>query len=329
MNKKAFVTGGTGFLGINLIERLVTDGWDVTALCRPTSDTTYLKRFPIQIAEGSIEHKASLEKTMPMNLDAVFHIAGDTNIWKKNNVRQRQTNVDGTRYMVEVALQKRAACFIHTSSISAWGPVRVPGLINEETPQQGGTSFVNYEKTKWAGEHEVLKAAQQGMKVVVLNPGSVVGPYDKNTWGRSFFLIQKGELPFVPSGGTCFVHVHEVVKAHIAAVERGQIGHNYILGGINGSFPEFFNEIARLLGKKPPLVASPSVFKLVGGLMGAIGSLTNKEPVITPELAEMSSRKGFHFSSEKAKRELGLQDIPISTCIADNYRWLVQERLLP
>lgn len=76
-----------------------------------------------------------------MHLDAVFHLAGDTNIWQKNNVRQTQTNVEGTRTMVEVALEKKATCFIHTSTIGDWGCVQ--GLITEETPQQGNTSFVN------------------------------------------------------------------------------------------------------------------------------------------------------------------------------------------
>lgn len=326
MKKNAFVTGGTGFLGINLIEQLLTDGWQVTALHRPNADLTYLKRFRVALIEGAIDDKASLEKAMPVNLDAVFHVAGDTNMWKKHNERQTRCNVAGTRNLVEVAINKKARCFIHTSSISAWGPVS--GLIDEQTPQQGSTSLVNYEKTKWAGEQEALKAMQSGMKVVVMNPATIVGPYDKNTWGRAFFSLLKGEVPLTPSGNTSIVHVHEVVKAHIASVDKGQNGHNYILGGINSSFPEFFGEIAALLGKKLPTIASPGLFKGLATLLEFGARFTQKEPPVTPELAEITSRKDYRFSSEKAQRELGLCNIPIKTCVNDNYQWLINEGLL-
>ena len=79
MAQSAFVTGGTGFIGINLIERLVNQGWNVTALHRATSDLTYLKRFPIELAEGTITDKDSLERSIPERTDVVFHVAGDTN----------------------------------------------------------------------------------------------------------------------------------------------------------------------------------------------------------------------------------------------------------
>lgn len=326
MSKTAFVTGGTGFLGINLIEQLLNDAWNVTALYRPGSNTTYLKRFPVSFVEGSVEDKRSLENGMPADLDAVFHVAGDTNIWKPNNNRQTQCNVAGTRNMIDVALAKKARCFIHTSSISAWGPAH--GLIDEQTPQLGSTSFVNYERTKWAGEQEVLKATQSDMKVVVLNPATIVGPYDKNTWGRAFFALLDGNMPLTPPGNTSIIHVHEVVKAHIAAVAKGQHGHNYILGGINSSFPDFFGEMAALVGKKLPTVASPTVFKGLAKLLEFGARFTQKEPPVTPELAEISSRKDYRFSSEKARRELDLRDVPVKTCVNDNYQWLISEGLL-
>ena len=102
MSKTAFVTGGTGFLGINLIRTLCEDNWSVTALHRPTSNLKYIKDLPIQLVEASITDKASLEKAIPENTEVVFHLAGDTNMWSKNNARQTTINVDGTKNMIDI-----------------------------------------------------------------------------------------------------------------------------------------------------------------------------------------------------------------------------------
>ncbi len=326
MKKTAFVTGGTGFLGTNLIEKLVSEGWDVTALHRPTSNLKYIKPLTIKLVEGDIQDKALLEKVIPMNLDAVFHVAGDVSAWKKLNAAQTLTNVNGSRNMVEVAAAKKAKCFVHTSSISAWG--KVQGLTNEETPQQGEVSWSNYEKTKWQGEQEALKGVDLGMKVVVMNPAIILGRYDKDSWGQAFIALHKSELPFVASGCSCFIHVQEVVKAHIAAVEKGQNGHKYILGGENVSFPVFMGEVAHVLGKKPPKIISSFLFKGIGWLSGMIANITNKPPLISPEIAEGITRQDYRFSSEKAQRELDLKIIPFKVGVKDCYDWLRQEGFL-
>jgi nucleoside-diphosphate-sugar epimerase len=212
MTQTAFVTGGTGFIGINLIELLVREGWKVTALHRPTSELKYLKRFPIDLAEGSITDRDSLEEAIPKNTDVVFHVAGDTNFWSKRNAQQSRNNIDGTRNMVEVAASKGVGAFIHTSSVSAWG--RVKGTVTEETPLEGRKSWINYERTKHLGELEALKGVERGMKVVVLNPGGVAGPYDANTWGQLFFMLRDKALPAASPGTTTISHVHDIVAAH-------------------------------------------------------------------------------------------------------------------
>jgi len=326
MNQKAFVTGGNGFIGLNLIEQLLANGWSVTALHRRNSNLTYLKRFNVRLVEGAVQDKLALQRVMPDNIDAIFHVAGDTNYWKRNNALQTQVNVIGTRNIVEIASKKRAKCLIHTSSVSAWGDAQ--GLINEQTPQQGNKSFVNYEKSKWAGEQEALKGVQLGLKVVVLNPGSVVGPYDKNTWAKTFFAIKNGELPLMPPGNTCVAHVSEVVRAHIAAVEKGKNGQHYILGGINTSFAAFITEVAKCLDKKPPVVGNPMLTKILGWALGTVGNITGKTPLLTSELAAMTSRMDYRFSSDLAKKELGFQDVPVEICVRDCYDWLKKEGLV-
>ena len=107
-NKTAFVTGGTGFIGLNLVEHLTQTGWEVVALHRPNSRLTYLQKYPVRLVEGAIEDAQSLNRVLPANVDAVFHVAGDVSLWSGHRERQWRTNVEGTRNMVAVALAKQA-----------------------------------------------------------------------------------------------------------------------------------------------------------------------------------------------------------------------------
>ncbi len=97
MQKTAFITGGTGFLGTNLIKALCATGWKITALHRKTSTLKYIKDFPIDLIEGSITDKASLVRAMPENTAVVFHVAGDTSAWSKKNDQQTAIHVKGTQ----------------------------------------------------------------------------------------------------------------------------------------------------------------------------------------------------------------------------------------
>src|ERR1700731_4787644 len=106
MSRAAFVTGGTGFVGLNLVRQLMAEGWDVTALHRPASDLNFLNRFRPRLAVGAITDEASLIASIPDRTDTVFHVAGNTNMWRRRNAEQAQDNVEGTRNIVEAAIAK-------------------------------------------------------------------------------------------------------------------------------------------------------------------------------------------------------------------------------
>src|SRR5437764_8115726 len=151
----AFVTGGTGFLGLNLVEQLMRAGWRVVALHRAQSKLTYLQRFAVELVEGAVEDRVSLERAVPSGVDAVFHVAADVSFWSRNNLRQTRCNVDGTRNMVAVALARGARKFIHTSTSGVYGLQRQP--FDETAPKLGRDSWVNYMRTTAQAEEEVLR----------------------------------------------------------------------------------------------------------------------------------------------------------------------------
>jgi dihydroflavonol-4-reductase len=151
----AFVTGGAGFLGLNLIEQLMAAGWQVTAVHRATSDLSEITRFPVHLVEGDVTDPGSLRRAMPQAVDAVFHMAADTSVWSRHDNRQTRTNVDGTRNMVEAALAAGARRFVHASTWNVYGLEQ--GEIRETSPQLGATSRINYNRTKFLAEEEVRK----------------------------------------------------------------------------------------------------------------------------------------------------------------------------
>ena len=335
MAPHAFVTGGTGFIGINLIHQLVERSWEVTALHRPTSDLSWLRDLPITFRQGSITDPGSLRAAMPEAPDAVFHLAGSTNMWAAKNEWQRKVNVEGTAITLETASEKNAHCFIHTSSVAAWGDM--DGLIDEETPQRGKDSWVNYESTKHEGELIARDYAGRysnpstSMKVVILNPSSVVGPYDTNNWGRLFTALPAGELPAITDGHVSIAHVREVAKAHIESVERGHNGEHYILGGENCLFSDFIRAIGEVTGvpeKDLPPRMPGFLLRLIGRLSDWKSRFTGNEPDMTPELAKLMTRSNVRFSSKKAQRELGYRIPPMTKSVRDCYEWLKKEGIL-
>lgn len=325
---KAFVTGGTGFLGLNVIQQLLEKGWQVIALHRPNSNISDLANLDVTLVEGSLTDITSLQKIVPKDLDAIFHIAGDTNMWSRNNERQFQANVVGTQNLVEVALENKVGRFIHTSSISAYG--FHDSIITEQDTSTAMQSGVNYLKTKFLGEKVVKDAVKlRGLNAVVLNPCAIIGPYDRHNWSQLFTMIQNGSLPGVPPGEGSYCHVKEVAAAHIIAFEKGKNGENYILAGTDCAFLEVVTKIGKLVNQPTADKTVPKLaLKIVGYVSYWWSLITNKEPTMTPEKATMVSKRVV-ASSNKAVTELGYVDnIAIDVMLEDCYVWMKSERLL-
>src|ERR671918_1216937 len=227
--RRAFVTGGTGFVGLNLIEQLTAAGWRVTALHRRTSDLGEIRRFAVDLVEGDLTVPESLRGAIPQSVDAVFHLAADTSVWARHDERQRRINQGGTRNLVEAALVSGARRLVHTSTWNVYGLEQ--GEISETSPQLGATSWINYNRTKLLAEEEVRAGIARGLAAVIINPAHVLGRYDWRGWARLIIAAHERWLPGVPPGAGTFCHAEAVARAQIAAAERGRIGQNYLLGG--------------------------------------------------------------------------------------------------
>jgi dihydroflavonol-4-reductase len=319
--KHAFVTGGTGFLGVNLIEQLRKDGWDVTAIYRDDSKTAFLKELGVNLIPGTIDDEKTLIDAMPKEVDAVFHVAADVSFWRANNARQTRTNVDGTKNVVNAALKKKAKRFIHTSSIAAYGTHKQP--VTEQTRQTGQSSNINYLRTKALAEMEVRQAIKAGLDAVILNPANIVGPHDSHNWGRLFQVVRDKQLPGIPPGNGSFAHSIEVARAHITAVEKGKTGENYLLGGPAASYRDCFEAVSKILGIEIEAnITSPVVLKTVAVFSDFVSMFTHKYPTLTPEMAEILCGN-ITCKSDKAEKELNYKVTSLDQMFQDCFDWLV------
>jgi dihydroflavonol-4-reductase len=324
--KTAFVTGATGFLGLNLVDHLTAIGWQVVALHRASSDLTYLKRFSPRLAEGTIENLDSLERALPEGIDVVFHVAGDVSFWSRHRARQTKTNVDGTRNVVAVT-RKRGAKLVHTSTTSVYG--FPSGPIDETAPHLGRDSWFHYMHTKTLAEEEVREGIAGGLQAVLLNPANIIGAYDRHNWARLILLAVEGRLPSIPPGRGSFCHAAEVARAHVAAAERGHTGENYILAGADASFADVIRTIGELVGRKVPgRVARARFLRNASRVLGWISLMTRREPILTPESAAFLCAD-LTCKSDKAVRELGYRPASLRTMLEDCHRWLIAEHILP
>jgi len=322
----AFVTGATGFVGLNLIAQLVELGWHVVALHRSQSTLTYLKRFPVQLVEGRIEEPAALAVAMPERIDTVFHLAADVSFWARHRDRQTKTNVEGTRNLVEAALKRGVRKLVYTSTTSVYG--FQPRVFDETAPHLGKNSWFHYMHTKALAEEEVRAGIARGLDAVLLNPANIIGPYDFHNWSRLIRLAAAGKLSRVPPGRASFCHVAEVARAHIVAADRGRVGENYILGGADASYAEAVALIGEILHQRlQARPVRPRVLRAVGRVLGWVASITRKEPMVTPESAAFLSAD-LICRSDKAIRELGYQPIPLRKMLEDCCQWMTAEGLL-
>jgi nucleoside-diphosphate-sugar epimerase len=185
----AFVTGATGFLGQNLVERLVAAGWKVTAFHRPGAALGVLRQLPVELAAGELLETRALLAAMPKAVDAVFHLAGDTSMWRGHRVRQARANVEGTRNALAAAFGASARRFVH---VSTWATYDLSqGTVDESTPQTGSKSKIPYVKTKYLAELLVRAAGERGLDTVIVNPAHIVGRYDRHNWARLIVMAAR------------------------------------------------------------------------------------------------------------------------------------------
>jgi len=327
MSLTAFVTGGTGFVGMNLVRELSRQGWRATLLVREQSPTAVLEGLDIELCRGDLVDAESVAAAMPRNVDCVYHVAASTNVWSGRNEEQTRTNVAGTANVIDAAVRAGARRLVYTSTFVVWG--FHAGVIDERSEPIARDGWINYIRTKRLAERQVKDAAAAGrLDATICNPAHVLGPGDRHNWARLILMIARGRLPGAPPGGGNFADVREVARAHVAAYHRGGTGQNYLLGGEPAMFMDVVRMAGEILGRRVPSRPSPAWLLRAAARIGATwAALSGREPDLTPEGAAMVSAR-TRCDSSRAIRELGYRFTPVRTLVQDTCNWLRAEGLL-
>jgi dihydroflavonol-4-reductase len=310
------------------VHHLVARGDPVRVLKRRRTPLDILKGLPVEFVEGDVTDPESLRRAS-QGVEGVYHVAGLVSYWRPRRAWQHRVNVEGTRNVVEAALASGVRRLVHTSSIAAIGYSTDGRPCDEETEWNWGPQDIHYARTKHLGEQEAWQAAARGLEVVVVNPGLIFGPRDTG-WnaGRMFKLVEKRRTVFSPAGSTTTCDADDVCAGHLAAMERGQPGRRYILGGENVAYAELFRLVGEVMGKAVRVKMIPYwAAQTVAAVNYWKSLLTRREPALTPELLRLG-RFARHYSSARAIRELGYPQTPLRATLEKTYRWYVENGYL-
>jgi len=305
---KVFVTGGTGFIGGHVVERLRDRGDQVRALVRDPEKGQALAALGCELVSGTLADKDVIRSGME-GCDAAIHGAAiyEVGIPESEHRAMYEANVVGTENVLRSALEAKLPRVVYISTVAAFGNTK--GQVVDEAYEHPGTSFTSYyEQTK----HEAHRlagrlTAEEGLPCVIVQPGGVYGPQDHSAIGQQMNQFLAGRMPLIafPETGFNMVHVDDVAAGVLLALDKGRVGEAYILGGQITTMREVIETLGRVAGRKPPRRALPTPLMKA---MTPIGPLVGKVMGQGPNLRELISSADnvtFWAKHDKAIAELG------------------------
>jgi dihydroflavonol-4-reductase len=302
---KAFVTGGTGFVGRRVVRKLVERGYDVYALARSAESAALLEKLGATVVWGDVTDAASMREGM-RGSDVVFHMAAWYKLGGDSRAEANRINVAGTRKTLRLAHELDVPRIIYTSTVGVFGDTL--GELADETYVGQGAFFSEYERTKWLAHYKVaLPLIERGAPIIIIMPGVVYGPGDKSAIGQFMRLFYLEQMPVLPAPETIlsYTHVEDIADGHILAAEKGRIGESYIITGPAVPLGEMVDFWSQLTGKRPPLLRVPARFiRPFAPLVNFLERFVHI-PEWTSGEAIQSLGVSFAARADKARAELG------------------------
>lgn len=324
-NMRVFVTGATGYIGIQLVKRLAESGVKVHALYRSKSKASLISFEGVKLFKGDIMDKESLVRAME-GCSQAYHVAAFAAVWAKDPGLFHRYNVEGTLNLIDVARSAGVKRIVLTSTAGILGPSEKEP-VHEDSPVPS-SFFTLYESSKYEMEQKLKDISSDQPEIVVVNPTRVYGPgYLSKSNGMSLMIKKyiSGKWRFIPGDGERsgnYVFVEDVVSGHLLAMEKGKAGERYVLGGEDLSYNQIFELIREASGIRVPLYKVPLwVLFLTAAIMLFISKITGKPPLIVPSWVRKLTHNWI-VSSEKAIRQLGYRPIAARDGIEKTVVWL-------
>jgi len=316
---KTFITGATGFIGTHLVKRLAQTEHEMCCLVRKTSHIRELE-LSATLVTGDVTDKDSLLEGM-RGCDWVINLANVYSFWEPNKQVYMDVNVEGTRNVIECALETGVSKVVHVSTAVIYGkPADCP--FTEGSPV-GPVRFSEYARTKYAGDLIAWELDEKkGLPLVMIYPGSVLGPGDPKASGQYIQGLIHRRLPATVFHDSIltWVHVKDVAEAIVKAVEKeNNVGEKYLVGKHQLSFQKVNTMIRDISGVPLPKIRLPAPLVMVNAaLLTWLADLIKKPPMWGMSTDQMRTMKeGFRFDGSKAERELGIAYTPIRVALEE------------
>jgi dihydroflavonol-4-reductase len=303
---KLLVTGGTGFLGMHLVPKLLEAGHEVRLIGRTKPTAAGLAKA--EFVQGDLKDREAVRRSL-QGVEAVYHLAGLVSFQDKDARRMYELHVDATRELLRDVREAGVKRFILAST---------SGTIAVSKEERIGTEEDDYPITvvgKWPyylskiyEEKLTLEYCRKhSIPLVVLNPSLLMGPGDdrlSSTWMVVKFLNR--ELPAMPGGGMCFVDARDAAEGFLNALTRGELYGRHLMG-VNMSMADFFDRLERLTGVTAPRLHLPSQVNILGSkLLERWAKLRGTKPALDPQEVDVGEHY-FYVDSSKAEHELGFR----------------------
>jgi dihydroflavonol-4-reductase len=323
------VTGATGFVGSHVARQLVAFGRPVRILVRRTSRLDFLDGLEVERVEGDLRDAASVARAMK-GVREVYHVAADYRLWARHPDEIYDSNVGGTRRLLEAAAREGVSRVVYTSTVATIA-VSQPRVAGAALPDESAHAALDqmighYKRSKFLAEAEALKAAADGLPVVIVNPTTPVGPGDwkPTPTGRIIVDFLNGKMPAYVDTGLNLVAVEDVAAGHLLAAEHGRVGERYLLGARNMTLKQILDALAAITGRSAPRVRLPHAVALAAGYADQwISRLVGRDPRIPVEGVKMSRHRMF-VAGGKAEKELGYNPGPIEGALTRAVSWYQQ-----
>lgn len=318
---KVAITGATGHLGAAVLRELFRKNYSVKALIRFDNAGT-CEGLPVQMVKGDLHAENALQELMS-DCDALIHCAAFISVNGDPKGLVQHTNVEGTKNVMNAAKRSGIKRVIHISSIHAFNQRPTLDVLDEKREPVNEKAFA-YDYSKKQGQDIALSMNGNGMEVIVMNPTSIIGPYDfkPSKMGKVILDLYTGRLPFVFDGGFDFCDSRDVAHAVVNGLSSGTPGENYLLSGKWHSLSQLVKLFSQVSGRKIKVTALPSFIGKAGlPVVKSIAYIKKKEPLYTIEALEALFAGNRFISSAKAMRELDYTIRPFEETLRDTFRW--------
>ncbi len=316
--KPALVTGVSGFLGWHVAQALLRRGIPVRALVRRPEAVADVDA---ELVAGDLRDADAVRLAVE-GCGLVFHVAADYRLWVRRPREMYESNVGGTRNVLEAARRAEVERIVYTSTVGCIGFVK-GGLGDETTPVSLADMTGHYKRSKWLAEQEALAAARAGLPVVIVNPTAPVGAHDvkPTPTGQTILDFLRGRMPAYVDTGLNIVDAADAAEGHWLACEHGRPGERYILGSENLTLKQIFEILSRITGRPAPRLRLPWAVAFAAAAADTLRARLTGSPPRAPMDAVRMARKKMWVSAAKAERELGFRPAPAETALRNAVEW--------